>query len=46
MYGKTRNERIRNEYIREHLGIASIGEKLRETRLKSFGHVKHRPTMV
>jgi len=42
MCGFTRTNRIRNEVIREKVGVASIKEKLRETRLRWFGHVKKR----
>ena len=28
--------------FREHLGVATIGDKFRETRLRWFGHVQHR----
>ena len=38
----TRLDRIRNEVIREKVGIDPIEEKLRETRLTWFGHVKKR----
>ena len=43
MYGKTRNNRIKNECFREHLGVAIIGDKIRETCLKWFGHVQRKP---
>ena len=42
MCGFTRLDRIRNEVIREKVGVALIEEKLRETRLRWFGHVKRR----
>ena len=42
MSGVTREDRIRNEYIRGSLGVASIVGKLRENRLRWFGHVKRR----
>ncbi len=43
MCGKTRRDRIRNETIREVLGVAPIEEeKLRENRLRWFGHVYRR----
>jgi len=38
----TRLDRIRNVVIRERVGVAHIEEKLRETRLRWFGHVKRR----
>ena len=36
----TRLDRIRNEVIREKVGVASIEDKMRETRLRWFGHAK------
>jgi len=42
MCGYTRLDRIRNEVIREKVRVATIEEKLRETRLRWFGHVKRR----
>ncbi|KAG5565645.1 hypothetical protein RHGRI_001531 [Rhododendron griersonianum] len=41
--GKTRRDRIRNETVREMVGVAPIEEKLRENRLRWFGHVYRRP---
>jgi len=35
-------DRIRNEYIRESVGIASIMDKMRENKLKWFGHEERR----
>lgn len=32
--GKTKNDKIKNESFQEHLGVASIGHKIRETRLR------------
>jgi hypothetical protein len=46
MCGKTRKDKIRNERFREHLGVAPIGDKIRETRLRWFGHVERRPVMA
>lgn len=43
MCGNTRKDRVRNEVIRAKVGAASIEEKLRENRLRWFGHVKRRP---
>ncbi|EYB87852.1 hypothetical protein Y032_0256g368 [Ancylostoma ceylanicum] len=37
--GVTRADRIRNEKISERFGIAPIADKLRETRLRWYGHV-------
>ncbi|KAG5591071.1 hypothetical protein H5410_041585 [Solanum commersonii] len=42
MCGHTRSDRIRNEVIREKVGVASVEDKLREARLRWFGHVKRR----
>jgi len=42
MCGFTRLDRTRNEVIREKVGVAPIEEKLRDTRLRWFGHVKMR----
>jgi len=40
MCGYTRLDRIRNAVIKERVGVASLEEKLRETILTWFGHVK------
>ena len=42
MCGHTRLDRMRNEVFRERLGVASISEKMKEGRLRWFGHVKRR----
>jgi hypothetical protein len=42
MSGKTRRDRIRNDTIRERVGVALIVEKLVENRLRWFGHVERR----
>ena len=42
MCGYTRLDRIRNGVIRERVGVAPLVDKLRETRLRWFGHVKRR----
>jgi hypothetical protein len=39
----TRKERIRNDDIRDKLGVAPIQEKLVQHRLRWFGHIKRRP---
>ncbi|KAL5150901.1 Mediator of DNA damage checkpoint protein 1 [Glycine soja] len=43
MCDKTRQDKIRNEAIRERVGIAPIVEKMVENRLRWFGHVERRP---
>ena len=43
MSGKTRNDKIRNEFICGSLGVASMSDKMRESRLRWFGHVQRRP---
>ncbi|KAG5606833.1 hypothetical protein H5410_028325 [Solanum commersonii] len=40
----TRSDKIRNEVIREKVGVASVVDKLREAKLRWFGHVKRRCT--
>ena len=40
--GKTRLDRIRNEKVRKELGVAEMRRKLREARLRWFGHVLRR----
>jgi hypothetical protein len=42
MSGKNRRDRIRNDTIRERVGVAPIVEKLVENRLRWFGHVERR----
>ena len=42
MCGYTRMDRIRNEVIRDLVKVAPIEGKMRETRLRWFGHVKRR----
>ncbi|XP_070042863.1 uncharacterized protein [Nicotiana tomentosiformis] len=42
MCGHTRLDRIRNEVIRDKVGVASVEENMREARLRWFGHVKRR----
>ncbi|KAF3663664.1 V-type proton ATPase subunit c''1 [Capsicum annuum] len=44
MYGLTRGNRVRNEIIREKVGVASVEDKMREGRLRWFGHVMRRGT--
>ncbi|KAK3550711.1 hypothetical protein QTP70_003966 [Hemibagrus guttatus] len=40
--GVTRLDRIRNEYIRGTAYVGRLGDKVRETRLRWFGHVQRR----
>ena len=41
--GHTRMDRVRNDDIRDRLGVAPIEEKLIQYRLRCFGHVQWRP---
>jgi hypothetical protein len=43
MSGHTRKDRIHNEVIRGKLGVAPIEDKMREHRLRWFGHLQRRP---
>ena len=40
--GATRTDRVRNEDIRERMGVTNIGARCRRARLRWFGHVKRR----
>ena len=40
--GVTRKDKIRNEYMRGTAKIAKLGDKLRNARLRWYGHVKRR----
>ncbi|PHT49483.1 hypothetical protein CQW23_09230 [Capsicum baccatum] len=42
MCGLTRGDRVRNETIREKVGVTPVECKAREVRLRWFGHVKRR----
>ena len=44
MCGHTRLDKIRNECIRQKVHVAPIGDKIREGRLRWFGHVHRRPS--
>jgi len=44
MCGNTRRDKVRNENIRTKIDVASIEEKIRENRLRWFGHVRRKPT--
>ena len=41
--GHTRRDKVRNEVIRNRVGVAPIEEKLTQHRLRWFGHVQRRP---
>ncbi|KAK3568084.1 hypothetical protein QTP86_030306 [Hemibagrus guttatus] len=43
--GVTRLDRIRNKYIRGTAHVGHLGDKVRETRLRWFGHVQRRETI-
>jgi hypothetical protein len=40
----TRRDRVRNDDIRERLGVAPVEEKLMQYRLRWFGHMQRRPS--
>ena len=40
--GVTRKDNIKNEYVRGMAKTAKLGDKLRGTRLRRYGHVKRR----
>ncbi|KAM2249069.1 hypothetical protein ACFXTI_003764 [Malus domestica] len=44
MCGHTRKDKIRNMDIRGKVGVAEIEGKMRENRLRWFGHAQRRPT--
>ncbi|KAD3640381.1 hypothetical protein E3N88_29604 [Mikania micrantha] len=46
MCGHTRLDRIRNEVFRERLQVANISDKVREGRLRWFGHVRRRSQLA
>jgi hypothetical protein len=43
IYGHTRLDRVRNDDIRDQLGVAPIEEKIIQHRLRWFVHVHRRP---
>ncbi|KAI0527149.1 hypothetical protein KFK09_002747 [Dendrobium nobile] len=43
MRGLTLRDRIRNEHIRKKVGVVPMTYKIRESRLRWFGHVKCQP---
>jgi hypothetical protein len=42
MCGHTMMDRLRNQEFREKLGVAPLSAKMRENRLRWFGHVKRK----
>ena len=46
MCGKTKREKVSNERIRKIIEVAPIEEKMRENRLRWFGHIQRRPINV
>ncbi|KAK3556613.1 hypothetical protein QTP70_010810 [Hemibagrus guttatus] len=44
--GVTRLDRIRNEYIRGTAHVGRLGDKVREARLRWFGHVQRRENIM
>ncbi|XP_070020888.1 uncharacterized protein [Nicotiana sylvestris] len=42
MCGHTKLDKIRNEVIREKVGVAPVDDKMREVMLRWFGHVRRR----
>jgi hypothetical protein len=43
MCGHKRKDRIRNEVIRDKLGVVPVDKKLVQHQLRWFGHIKQRP---
>ncbi|XP_063622324.1 uncharacterized protein LOC134794438 [Cydia splendana] len=43
MCGVTRLDRIRNKHMRGSLGIRDVADKLQESRLRWYGHIRRRP---
>ena len=43
IYGHTRRDRVRNDDIRDRLGVTPIEKKLIQHRLRWFRHVQRRP---
>ena len=44
MCDNMRRDKVRNEDIHTKIGVASIEKKIRENRLRWFGHVRRRLT--
>ena len=40
--GLTRKDKVRNEVVRERMGVGELSGKLRETRMRWYGHVTRR----
>jgi len=40
MCGHTRRDKIRNEVIRDKIGVKSIEDKIRDIKLRCFGHIR------
>ncbi|MCX8759408.1 reverse transcriptase domain-containing protein [Vibrio parahaemolyticus] len=43
MSGNTIRDKLKNDFIRHKIGVAPIEDKLRENRLRWFGHILRRP---
>ena len=43
MCGHTRLDKIHNEYIRNKVDVVPIDEKMRETHLRWYGHIRRCP---
>jgi hypothetical protein len=43
IYSHTRKDRVRNDDIRERLGVAPVEEKFVQHRLRWFGHIQWIP---
>ena len=43
MCGKAMMDKIKNQEFREKLGVAPLSAKMRENRLRWFGHVQRKP---
>src|SRR5215469_14928886 len=39
MMGITRKDRCRNDRVREGLGVADVGDKMAENRMRWYGHI-------
>ena len=43
MYGVTLKDRVENDYIRDGMGVNCVQQKMRESRLRWYGHVQRKP---